>query len=136
MNAISQSNRGKSALPPVGHIARVIAIALLRILALLVVVLFAVPVALLLVATAVPAPISILLAVGDIAMVVGMFRLSWTLRATALGPTNAGDGSGPHGSLSDRSRTTDCRVPPPRWVPPKRRGRPSKAIKQLAAQWC
>lgn len=28
------------------------------------------------------------------------------------------------------------RVPPSRWVPPKRRGRPSQATKQLAAQWC
>ena len=28
------------------------------------------------------------------------------------------------------------RVPPPRWTPPKRRGRPSNATKQLATQWC
>ncbi len=28
------------------------------------------------------------------------------------------------------------RVPPPRWSPPKRRGRLSKATKQLMAQWC
>ncbi len=28
------------------------------------------------------------------------------------------------------------RVPPVRWSPPKRRGRPSKATKQLVAQWC
>jgi transposase-like protein len=27
-------------------------------------------------------------------------------------------------------------VPLPRWYPPKRRGRPSKAIKALVAQWC
>jgi len=28
------------------------------------------------------------------------------------------------------------RVPPPRWRPPKRRGRPSIAMKALVAQWC
>lgn len=28
------------------------------------------------------------------------------------------------------------RVPPPRWSPPKRRGRPSKAIQELVYQWC
>ena len=28
------------------------------------------------------------------------------------------------------------RVPPPPWRPPKRRGRPSNAIKSLIAQWC
>ena len=28
------------------------------------------------------------------------------------------------------------RVPPPPWRPPKRRGRPSKAMKTLVAQWC
>ena len=28
------------------------------------------------------------------------------------------------------------RVPPPRWQPPKRRGRPSNAIQALVAQWC
>lgn len=27
-------------------------------------------------------------------------------------------------------------VPPPRWTPPKRRGRPSKATKELVKQWC
>ena len=28
------------------------------------------------------------------------------------------------------------RVPPPRWEPPRRRGRPSNVIKTLIAQWC
>ena len=28
------------------------------------------------------------------------------------------------------------RVPPPRWEPPRRRGRPSSAVKALIAQWC
>jgi transposase-like protein len=27
-------------------------------------------------------------------------------------------------------------VPPPRWTPPKQRGRPSHALKRLIAQWC
>ena len=28
------------------------------------------------------------------------------------------------------------KVPPPRWIPPKRRGRPSKAILELVKLWC
>jgi transposase-like protein/IS1 family transposase len=27
-------------------------------------------------------------------------------------------------------------VPPPRWTPPKRRGRPSRALQRLVARWC
>ena len=27
-------------------------------------------------------------------------------------------------------------VPPPRWTPPKPRGRPSRALKRLIARWC
>jgi len=27
-------------------------------------------------------------------------------------------------------------VPPPRWTPPKRRGRPSPTLKRLMARWC
>jgi hypothetical protein len=27
-------------------------------------------------------------------------------------------------------------VPPPRWTPPKQRGRPSQAIKRLIERWC
>src|SRR5262245_23793295 len=27
-------------------------------------------------------------------------------------------------------------VPPPRWAPPKRRGRPSRALQRLIARWC
>jgi hypothetical protein len=27
-------------------------------------------------------------------------------------------------------------VPPPRWTPPKQRGRPSRALKQLIGRWC
>jgi len=29
-----------------------------------------------------------------------------------------------------------CPVPPPRWTPPKQRGRPSHALKRLMARWC
>jgi hypothetical protein len=28
------------------------------------------------------------------------------------------------------------RVPPPRWTPPKQRGRPSQALKRLIERWC
>ena len=27
-------------------------------------------------------------------------------------------------------------VPPPRWTPPKQRGRPSRALQRLVARWC
>ena len=29
-----------------------------------------------------------------------------------------------------------CHVPPPRWTPPKRRGRPSHILQRLIARWC
>jgi hypothetical protein len=29
-----------------------------------------------------------------------------------------------------------CHVPPPRWTPPKRRGRPSRALQLLVERWC
>ena len=42
--------------------------------------------------------------------------------------------------ITDHRWTVDelllFRVPPPRWKPPKRRGRPSNATKALVAQWC
>jgi hypothetical protein len=28
------------------------------------------------------------------------------------------------------------RIPPPRWQPPRRRGRPSKATQALVKRWC
>src|SRR5262249_39538504 len=41
--------------------------------------------------------------------------------------------------LTDHCWTMDelfnCHVPPPRWTPPKQRGRPSKAIKALIEKW-
>jgi hypothetical protein len=60
----------------------------------------------------------------------------------------------PHESLSSAQKTTPAMaagitdhgwtmhelrsfpVPPPRWAPPKRRGRPSRALQHLIAQWC
>ena len=60
----------------------------------------------------------------------------------------------PHESLSSAPKTTPAmaagstdhgwtmhellsfHVPPPRWAPPKRRGRPSRALQHLIAQWC
>jgi transposase-like protein len=60
----------------------------------------------------------------------------------------------PHASLSQTQRTTPAmaagitdhcwtvrellafHVPPPRWTPPKRRGRPSHALKRLMERWC
>jgi hypothetical protein len=60
----------------------------------------------------------------------------------------------PHESLSSAQKTTPAmaagitdhcwtmhellsfHVPPPRWAPPKRRGRPSRALQHLIAEWC
>jgi hypothetical protein len=60
----------------------------------------------------------------------------------------------PHVSLSDTGVTTPAmaagitdhcwtirellafHVPPPRWIPPKRRGRPSHALQRLVERWC
>jgi len=60
----------------------------------------------------------------------------------------------PHASLSSAQKTTPARaagitdhcwtmhellsfhVPLPRWSPPKRRGRPSRALQRLIARWC
>ena len=43
-------------------------------------------------------------------------------------------------SMTDHRWTVEellsYQVPPPRWTPPRQRGRPSKAIKSLVAQWC
>ena len=42
--------------------------------------------------------------------------------------------------LTDHQWTADellmCKVPPPRWTPPKRRGRPSKEMVRLIERWC
>jgi pimeloyl-ACP methyl ester carboxylesterase len=69
-------------LPSLTQLARGIGIVLLRILTTLVIVLLAVPVALLPVATAVPAPVWALLAIADIALVVVLVRFARTRRAT------------------------------------------------------
>ena len=56
-------------------------------------------------------------------------RVRWIKRTPAIAA-----------GITDHRWTVDellCfKVPPPRWQPPKRRGRPSKATKALVAQWC
>ena len=47
------------------------------------------------------------------AMAAGITAHGWTVRALRLLP-----------------------VPPPRWTPPKQRGRPSRALKRLLERWC
>jgi transposase-like protein len=60
---------------------------------------------------------------------VGEFGHRWIQRTPAI---TAG--------LTDHIWTADellmYRVPPPRWTPPKRRGRPSKEVLQLVKSWC
>lgn len=60
---------------------------------------------------------------------VGKFGHRWIQRTPAIAA-----------GLSDHIWTADellmYRVPPPRWSPPKRRGRPSKEILQLVKRWC
>jgi pimeloyl-ACP methyl ester carboxylesterase len=68
-------------LPSLAQLARSVGIALLRILTALVVMLLAVPVALLPVGTAVPAPLWGLLAIAGIALVVALVRFARTRRA-------------------------------------------------------
>jgi transposase-like protein len=56
-------------------------------------------------------------------------RVRWVQRTPAIAA-----------GITDHRWTVDkllCfKVPPPRWQPPKRRGRPSNATKALVAQWC
>ena len=56
-------------------------------------------------------------------------RVRWIWRTPAIAA-----------GITDHRWTVDellCfKVPPPRWQPPKRRGRPSSATKALVAQWC
>lgn len=56
-------------------------------------------------------------------------RVRWLRRTPAIAA-----------GITDHRWTVDellCfKVPPPRWQPPKRRGRPSNATKALVAQWC
>lgn len=60
---------------------------------------------------------------------VGEFGRRWVRRTPALAA-----------GLTDHIWTVDellmYRVPPPRWTPPKRRGRPSKALLELTNRWC
>jgi transposase-like protein len=59
---------------------------------------------------------------------VGNFGHRWVQRTPALAA-----------GLTDHRWTPaellTCKVPPPRWVPPKQRGRPSSDLLQLAQQW-
>jgi hypothetical protein len=60
---------------------------------------------------------------------VGRLGYQWVQRTPAMAA-----------GLSDHRWTVDellkYRVPPPRWLPPKRRGRPSKALLLLVENWC
>ena len=60
---------------------------------------------------------------------VGRFGHRWVQRSPAMAA-----------ALSDHIWTVDellmFNVPPPRWSPPRRRGRPSKEILQLIERWC
>lgn len=60
---------------------------------------------------------------------VGEYRYKWVQRTPAIAA-----------GLTDHQWTVDellrYRVPPPRWTPPKRRGRPSKELLQLIERWC
>ena len=83
MNTLIQPTIRKIAIPSiVEKIARISAIALLRVLLALVIVLLALPVALLPVATSVPAPIWVLLALVDVALVAALFWFKSTLSVT------------------------------------------------------
>lgn len=60
---------------------------------------------------------------------VGRYGHRWVQRTPAIAA-----------GLTDHIWTADellrYRVPPPRWTPPKRRGRPSKEMLRLIKQWC
>lgn len=60
---------------------------------------------------------------------VGRFGYRWVQRTPAMAA-----------ALTDHQWTVDellrFRVPPPRWKPPKRRGRPSKRLLLLIEKWC
>ena len=60
---------------------------------------------------------------------VGSFGHRWIQRTPALaaGLTN---------HIWSHQELFSQRVPPPRWVPPKRRGRPSKELQALIKRWC
>ena len=63
----------------------------------------------------------------------------------ALAPLRAGRGGVPQTPAMAAGITEHCwsvqyllsyHVPPPRWTPPKQRGRPSHALKRLMQRWC
>ncbi len=63
---------------------RVLSIALLRLLGLLVILLLALPVAILPIGSGVPAPVWMFLALGIVALVILLFHSRWTLRAVGI----------------------------------------------------
>src|SRR5690349_19371269 len=81
MNMLTHPAAIKTVRPSFLHIVRGIGRALLRLLTALVIVLLAVPVALLPVSTSVPALIWVLLTIADIALVVTLVRFARTWRA-------------------------------------------------------
>jgi hypothetical protein len=60
---------------------------------------------------------------------VGRFGYKWVQRTPAMAA-----------ALTDHKWTADellrYRVPPPRWIPPKRRGRSSKELLSVIERWC
>ena len=49
---------------------------------------------------------------------------------------DARHGGGDHRPWLDDARTLSFHVPLPRWVPPKQRGRPARALQRLIKRWC
>src|SRR5438067_1579386 len=59
---------------------------------------------------------------------------------TSLPPTSGGTTPAMAAGITDHCWTVQAllsfHVPPPRWTPPKQRGRPSHTIKRLIERWC
>jgi hypothetical protein len=65
---------------------------------------------------------------------------SWRWAKTAAGETCAERTPAMAAGMTDPGWRVRARlsfhVPSPRWIPPKRRGRPSRALQGLVARWC
>jgi IS1 family transposase len=63
-----------------------------------------------------------------------------SLRCAALGAAKRACTPAMAAGITDHCWTLhellSFQVPPPRWMPPKRRGRPSRALRQTIEQWC
>ncbi len=81
MNVITQANMTAVALPPVRAITHAAGVALVRVLVLMAIILFALPVGLLLANTGVPPLLVLVLALVDGALVIGLFAFRWRPRA-------------------------------------------------------